>query len=114
MSDAGQPENVQAVKKKRRVKKKTARAAQEAAPAVAVERPTKKEPLTTYDREVYDYVREATSKNIWYAHLSESYLLAACCLSMHAEVLDNMKEGLQSSYIHVDIVGTAENGSIAN
>ena len=77
MSDTGQPDNVQIVKKKRRVKKKTAQAAQEAAPAVVVERPTKKEPLTTYDREVYDYVREATSKNVWYAHPSESCLFAA-------------------------------------
>ena len=107
MSDTGPPENVQAVKKKRRVKKKTARAAQEAAPAVVVERPTKKEPLTTYDREVYDYVRELTSKNVWYAHLSEYSLLAACCLVTDAEFYDRSEQGLQSSNIHVDILGIA-------
>ena len=47
------------------MKKKSATPAQEAAPIVAAERPNRRAPLTTYDREVYDYVREATSKNVW-------------------------------------------------
>ena len=66
MSDRGPPENVQAGKKKRRVKKKAAPAAQGvAAPVAPVHRPDKRAPLTINDREVYDYVREATSKNVW-------------------------------------------------
>lgn len=72
MSDIGPPDSVQTGKKKRRVKKKTAPAAETAAPVIAVERPNKKAPLTTYDREVYDYVREATSKNVWYGFSSET------------------------------------------
>ena len=66
MSDRGPPENVQTGKKKRRVKKKTVPAAQSAAaPVGPVNRPDKRAPLTINDREVYDYVREATSKNVW-------------------------------------------------
>ena len=65
MSDAGPSQSVQEGKKKRRVKKKNATPAQEATPTVSAERPNKRAPLTTYDREVYDYVREATSKNVW-------------------------------------------------
>lgn len=65
MSDAGPSQSVQEGKRKRRVKKKSATPAQEATPIVAAERPNKRAPLTTYDREVYDYVREATSKNVW-------------------------------------------------
>ncbi len=67
MSDRGPAENVQTGKKKRRVKKKTAPAAQEAAaaPVGLMQRPDKRAPLTMNDREVYDYVREATSKNVW-------------------------------------------------
>ena len=65
MSDSGPPEKVQDGKKKRRVKKKASPAGKDAAPAVVVERPKSKAPLSTNDREVYDYVREATSKNVW-------------------------------------------------
>ena len=65
MSDAGPSQSVQEGKKKRRVKKKNATPAQEATPSVAAERPNKRAPLTHYDREVYDYAREATSKNVW-------------------------------------------------
>jgi hypothetical protein len=76
MSDAGPPQSVQEVKKKRRVKKKSTTSAQETPPVVVAERPNKRSPLTTYDREVYDYVREATSKNVWCD-------LPTWCLMMH-------------------------------
>ena len=66
MSESGPPEKIQDGKKKRRVKKKASLAGKDAAPAVVVERPKSKAPLSTNDREVYDYVREATSKNVWY------------------------------------------------
>ena len=65
MSSSGPPEKVQEGKKKRRVKKKAPLAGKDAAPAIVAERPKNKAPLTTNDREVYDYVREATSKNVW-------------------------------------------------
>ena len=65
MSTSGPPEKIQEGKKKRRVKKKAPLAGKDAAPAIVAERPKNKAPLSTNDREVYDYVREATSKNVW-------------------------------------------------
>ncbi len=58
-----QPPDAGVGKKKRRVKKKTADIAAEEAPTV--QRPTKKPSLTFEDRQIFDYVREATSKNVW-------------------------------------------------
>ncbi|CAL8471988.1 g11530 [Coccomyxa elongata] len=59
-----QPLDAAAGKKKRRVKKKTTETQAEAAPII--QRPTKKPSLTFEDRQHFDYIREATSKNVWY------------------------------------------------
>ncbi|CAK0783061.1 hypothetical protein CVIRNUC_006256 [Coccomyxa viridis] len=85
MSSSGPPEKVQEGKKKRRVKKKAPLAGKDAAPAIVAERPKNKAPLTTNDREVYDYVREATSKNVWYYRDRLSVPRGPCNISVLRE-----------------------------
>lgn len=58
-----QPPNVAEGKKKRRVKKKTTEVPAEVVPTV--ERPKQKVSLNFQDRQQFDYIREATSKNVW-------------------------------------------------
>jgi hypothetical protein len=52
-------------KKKRKVKKKPEATAEAAAPPTP--QPRQRYQLTLEDREHFDYIREATSKNVWYA-----------------------------------------------
>lgn len=58
-----QPPDAAVGKKKRRVKKKPTETPAEAVPIA--QRPTKKPSLTFEDRQHFDYIREATSKNVW-------------------------------------------------
>ena len=62
-----QPQKVDQTGKKkiRRVKKKPAAAEQMQDAAQVVQRPVKRHPLSFDDIQHYDYIREATSKNVW-------------------------------------------------
>ena len=64
MADEQPPKVDLTGKKKRKVKKKPAAVEQQDA-APVVERPVKRHPLSFDDIQHYDYIREATSKNVW-------------------------------------------------
>ena len=65
MADQQPPKMDQTGKKKRKVKKKPVAAEEQQDAAPVVQRPVKRHPLSFDDIQHYDYIREATSKNVW-------------------------------------------------